>query len=255
MISKPRCLVTIFVVIIGLAPTAQAEFVKFNFTASVDHMFEYDDITTLITSVGRSTFSGSLVSIGDTVTGVFKYDTNAPLSPYYQPPPPSTGTYDLYADFGINQGAVFTVGKAGPSYVSSNGIGAYTLVQVANNASAFSGWDIISVSNSAVYSATMFQNITLNLFDKSATVFSNSKIPSQLDLNSFHYANLDAGWLRKSDNNQFHFQASLTSLTSASPVPEPSTLLSSLVGYALTYFWFVSRSKYIFTKRPSRTGA
>jgi hypothetical protein len=231
----------------GLAATtiSHAENVKYNFTAAIYRLYEYSAATDTSTTVQSSSFAGALVSNGDVVVGSIIFDNAAPLSPYYQPPIPNQGSYQLYTSTGATQQTAFSVGNNGPTYASSTDASAYTLIQVANNASSLSGWDIFSLSNSAGYNPVMFQNISLDLFDRTATAFNSSAIPSVLNLSNFYYANLNGGWLRQSDGNQFHFDATLTSLVTV-PVPEPTTWLLMVFGLTLMLgFKFKSRTRHI----------
>jgi hypothetical protein len=239
-----RYFISAFAALSGLAASdSNAALVQYNFSATIYHLFEYNASKDTSIDLLSSSFAGSLVSNGDKVVGSVYFDNAASLSPYYQPPTPTEGTYQLYTSFGSTQQTRFNVGTVGPSYASSVEQSAYTLIQVANNASTFSGWDILSLSNSAAYNAVMSQDMTINLFDKTGTAFQNSSIPANIDLARFFYANLDSGWLRRSDGNQFHFEATLTSLIAA-PVPELRSNLLLIVGFAIVFGFSRYRIKF-----------
>ena len=218
---------------VSINQNANATNITFAFTASITTLFEYDKSTDKNHYVSSSTFAGKNMSVGDSVIGNLSFDTDAPLSQYYQPPIPQFGTYTLYTNYGPGQNINFSVGSSGTTYSSSAKADDYTLIQVANDATTFSGSDIFSLSNSAGYDSVMLQTATLNLFDNTAKAFNSSAIPTNLSLSSFQYTNLDGGWLRQSDGNQLHLQANLNTLTPlSSPVPELNGQLAWLLGLA-----------------------
>lgn len=210
---------------------SQATLVTYDFTASVSSMFEYAALTQGITYLSQSVLPGTLVSVGDAISGRFSYDTDAPLSPYYQPPAPASGSYQLYQSAaGGSQSTTFAMAN-GLTYSS---IGS-PIIQVANDAPTFGGWDILSVSTTTGQNPALFQIASINLFDQSASVFQDSSIPSSLGLADFHYKSLNTAWVRQSDGNQLQVMAGITSL-SLFTVPEPKgyqLLLAGLLALGL----------------------
>jgi hypothetical protein len=220
--------IIVLAALFSIAPS-HATVVNFDFKATIYDMFEYTALGSSYVHLTSSTFPGKLVTVGDTVTGHFSYDTVSQLSSY-QPAPPATGTYQLFDSFGNTQ---FTVEQSGLQFASNNSTSP-ALLQLADNASNLFGWDIFHFNTYSGDDPSMFQNAVIALYDSTGTAISNSMIPSSLDLLSFHYANLDGGWLRQSNGDQFHFSASLTSLTpSRIDLPEPQTYMLMLVGLAL----------------------
>lgn len=197
---------------------ASATEVTYNFTATIQSMFEYDGQTKLNTTVTSSTMPGVLISDGSTIHGQFSYDTAAPLGSY-QPAPEKEGSYQLYSG---TVTSTLTFDQNGFVYQSDPNPW-LTTMQVANDAASRSGWDTFSLETSAAYSPVTFQMMDIHLYDSSGNVFDSSAIPFDLPLSQFSYADIDYSWLRQSDGSQFHASSSITSLTLATPVPEPST--------------------------------
>ena len=138
---------------------SNATVVEYGFSATITSMFEHDGASGVNTYVNSSTFPGSIISNGGLITGIFEYDTAAPLSPYYQPDVQTSGTYQLYTQSGANQRIHFTVAQSGLTYTSSTLPYLNTTIQVANNASTFSGWDIFAIGNSAGYNPFRYTQV------------------------------------------------------------------------------------------------
>lgn len=214
----------------ALSGTATAAVVRYTFTAVVNDLYEYDNATSAIVHVDSSNFAGGPVALGNLVQGQFSFNTDAPLSGY-QPTPPTTGTYLLYDLDPSLSSMSFTIGTLG--FISGSTLA--PLGQVANNASNVSGWDVFSYSASKAYDPIMFQSGGISLFDSSGTAFSSPSLPSSLNLSSFSYRQLSAGWLRQADGDQLLLSATLLSLDPVAAVSEPSShalLAAGLLGIA-----------------------
>ena len=208
--------VALFSMLVVDAPVF-ASVVTFTFSASVDSMFEYTALTQAFDNIDHSRFPGALISVGDQITGTFSYNTETPLSPYYQPPVPASGSYQIYQSAITSQGINFDISN-GMHFASAG----TALIQIANNASTLLGWDVFSMSASASYNPVLFQSADINLFDQTSSVFANSALPSSFGLDNFHYRNLHIGWLRQSDGNQLNVSGNFSSLI-AIPIPEPQS--------------------------------
>ncbi|MDY7547257.1 PEP-CTERM sorting domain-containing protein [Glaciimonas sp. CA11.2] len=222
---------TLLATVIAASSAAHATLVTYDFTDTITSMFEYNGTTKAITNVTSSSMSGVAFSNGDTAHGTFSYDTATVLSPYYQPPAQAQGSYVLY--YGP-MSSTLTFDKSMFVYNSvSDG-----LIQVADNASSFSGWDVFYLGTGAAYSPLTFQSMTLNLFDSSGQVFSSAAVPRTLPLSGFSYADVDYTWLRQSDGSQMHISSKITSLEMepSLPVPEPGTYTLLLGGLGLMGF-------------------
>jgi hypothetical protein len=195
------------------AITSHAAIIEYRFSGAIDQLWEYDGATKKVTNVAESYMPGTVFDMGDTFTGSFTYSTNLVLSSY-QPAPPATGSYLMYEGYQYRSTIQFTSGYR------YDGEGPF--VQVANNASTFSSWDIFSLHTDAGYSPIDFQSFALNLFDDSATVFDSAAVPTVLPFTAFSYANVDYAWLSRADGSQMHANGKLTSLElvpAASEVP------------------------------------
>lgn len=202
---------TVVSALLFAAVPSHAAVIEYRFSATINHIFEYDGITEKITHVNVSSMPGTVFSMGDSFTGSFTYSTDLALSSY-QPTPPVAGTYLMYAGYEDRSSIQFA---SGYRYEAKG-----SLIQVANNASTFSGWDIFSLNTYAGYSPVDSQSLTLNLFDRNATVFGSAAVPASLPLAAFHYANISYAWLRRADGSQMHASGSLTSLELVSPASE-----------------------------------
>jgi hypothetical protein len=213
------------------ANITQAAILTYDFTATISKIWEYKGGQ--ITYVNSSNVPGVTVANGYSITGQFTFDTQTPLSAY-QPAPPESGSYILYSSAGRVNNLSLTIQQNILSF-ESNPDSWQFLVQVANDASTFSGSDILSVSAASAYSPYSFQSATINLFDSTGRIFANAQLPTNLALPSFSYSNIDYAWLNQSDGSQMHANGALTSLTlrPASPVPEPSSWRMLLLGVGL----------------------
>lgn len=212
-----------------MAANASASIVTYQFQAKVDDMFEYDGATQVITTVTSSTMSGSLIAIGDSITGWFSYDTNALRSTYVPDPsaPNSWVRYDGGASISL------TLSPSGVSYQSGTDSWSSS-IDVANDAPALLGSDVFALFTSA-WSPTEFATADLFFDDLSALALASSDIPAQLSLSKFQYSNVGYNWLRQRDGSQVHARGGLTSLQLVgvqNDVPEPDTIALSLIGLA-----------------------
>lgn len=198
---------------------AHSKPVSFSFTAKVDSMFEHNGETKVNTTVSSSSFAGAIINQNDPINGILTFDTEAPLSPYFQPDPGATGTYKVYQSNLSAPVFEYSIGNN----VNLNTTGS-AHIQVANNATVFSGHDIFYIESSGGYNPTLFFLARLSLFDNNGLSFDNGGVPSSLKLDSFYYRSFQAGWVRQSDGSQLNVAAQLTSLDLiATSVPEPTT--------------------------------
>lgn len=220
---------------------AQATVLTFDFAATISDIWEYK--SGQITHVNSSNMPSVTVANGYTITGQFTYDTLTSLSAY-QPAPQQAGSYILYSSPGKANNLSLTITQSALSFASNPDSWQF-LIQVANNASAFSGSDILSVSASSAYSPFSFQTVTVNLFDSTGKAFADAKLPTALSLPSFTYSNIDYGWLNQSDGSQMHANGAMTSLTlrPASLVPEPASFGMLLLGIGLLSCFVRNRSR------------
>jgi hypothetical protein len=231
----------------ALCSAAHASTILYRFTMTVDSMFEHDGATNINTTVQSSTLPGTTFAIGYQAFGTLSFNTETPLSGY-QPPSQSSGSYQLYSG-GVLADLHFV--DNGWQFVS-NRDPFLSLIQVANNASSYSGWDVFSVDAGSAFSPTQSELMTLLLFDSTGTALSTSELSapqlSALSLPAFSFANLDYGWLRKSDGSQMHASGRLTSLEVVTAVPAPATGMLLIAG-AMAMVFLRSRA----TRRVSHS--
>jgi hypothetical protein len=221
-----RRTVAISALLLATVPS-HAAVIEYRFTAAIDSLWEYDGITKVITNVARSDMPGTAFTMGDAFTGSFTYSTDVVLTSY-QPEPPATGSYRMYGGYQYRSDIQFASGYR------YDGEGSF--VQVADNASTFSGWDIFSLHTNAGYSPVDFQSFALNLFDRSATVFDSAALPAVLPFAAFSYANIDYTWLDRANGSQMHASGRLTSLElveTAAEVPVAPTAWLFIAGLSM----------------------
>lgn len=215
---------------------SQASIVTYDFKAKINSIFEYVASIGAIQYVESSSFLGPIVSNGNSVVGTFFYDTESPLSPYYQPLAPATGTYQIYSGSQNYNGMQFSIFGSGLVVYTTAG-DEYSMpnLQVANNASTFGGWDIFYFGTTSSLDPSRFGIASINLHDPSGTVFQSSTIPADLNLQNFQFASLGAGYVSQISGNQLQLGAELTSLTPTivSSVPEPETYAMLLTGLGI----------------------
>jgi hypothetical protein len=215
-----------------LSAGAHAEIVKYRFDAKVTSVTEYDPATGIYTDVGSSAFAGADVTIGDTISGLFQYDTSVGPSDYQ----PTQAPGSLYRSF--NSGAADAVSYldwntslAFSSTPELNWLGK-TFVQDSAPVPGSSTSDSLLLSRAAT-DGVFFNGATIWLNDLSGTAFGTADMPATLDLNAFQFASLNAGFLRVSDKAFMGFSAELSSLERAD-VPEPGSMaLFAIAGAGL----------------------
>lgn len=159
-----------------------------------------------------SSFAGSPISIGNTFSGTFSIDPDAPMS---------TGP-DRYIYTGGAQGLTF----------SGNGVQFYDSAQdsyknqsmVIDRTLGSSGGDLFRYTSYRSADG-MLTVPMLNFIAWNTEVFSGSLLPTELNLADFMFADFFVNWVRESDNFQLGIGAEITSLTlvQAAEVPEPAT--------------------------------
>ena len=201
------------------APASHAAVVTYDFTATVSSMFEYERDVEKITTVTSSTMTGRLIANGQTIRGKFSYDTQTPLSPYYQPEQPAGGSYQLY--MGSPNNTIELIYDVDGYRFQSSRAPLSGLIQVKNVLSG-TDYDIFSMNGSTGYQPVNFETASLMLFNQTGAAFTGPDIPGNLNFADFGYAHIDYGWLRQADGNQVHADATITSMSlTVADVPEP----------------------------------
>lgn len=173
------------------------------------------DFSTITTANGPA---DAQVSTGEAFSGSFLYDTGARLSGL-----PGDGRQAVYLD---------AVSKA-PFNAPNFSLPSATLpsfqrgsVSVVDNRN---GTDAFYIAQD-FFSPQWFGQVSLYLGDSTATVFNSFELPATLQPTSFNSNLFQVVLLYRPDGDQVHLHGSLTSLSFASAVPEPSAWLTFLAG-------------------------
>lgn len=211
------------------AGNASAAILTYQYVAKINSLFEFDQATGNFTYPESSTMAGGTVSMNDTITGFFSFDTNTPLSPWGQPDPIESGSYLSY-EGGIRSSMTF--GGSGLHYQSDPD--SLSLAYVADNASIFGGSDVFTLSTTAQNLAGDFTMMYVSMFNNLGEAFDGGGIPQELSLSMFDFTTISYSLIRAGDGNQMNASGSLVSLTliDQADVPEPGTLLLGLLGFA-----------------------
>lgn len=206
---------------------AHAEILIFDFTGVISDVIEVRKTPngTRDKYVVSSTILPGGVAIGDTFSGRLVYDTAAPIAQFttpsatqaiYQAPafgfPPSHVTFD--------KSGLRVESPGGPSLAVSN----------------YLSDDVFPDSFAASYNSvhgTAYSNVSVSLYDDTATVFDNTAIPTSLLLGAYTNPAMYLYWTDPSLGQRVLTNSVLTSLTLVSSVPEPSGYAMLLAGMAL----------------------
>lgn len=212
------------------APVTQAAIVSYNFTASVLTMYEWDVAAKTITVVDQSSFPGFVVDSNWKISGTYRYETLAPLNPDYQPYLPAGGQDVVYRSTTLGPGISYTFSSGSAPFQSSGAL----WLEVGNDASSLMGWDVFYTTGRMTLGDSMFQEVSLSLYDRTAAAFSSADIPSSLDIDAFHLNRLNTLFVA-ADGSSLTVEAVLTSWNVAEPLatPEPDGLALSATGLLL----------------------
>ncbi|WP_338762648.1 PEP-CTERM sorting domain-containing protein [Massilia sp. METH4] len=199
------------------AVPAHAAIVQYQFTATVTRMHEVRGAVTY-EDVDSSSLAGPTISLGDTWTGAFFYDTDQSFG-YVASFIQDTSTGLLFDSKLVEPlPQVFVLD-------SQPGAGSDSVQLVTYDADA-------DLETGSFYFS-----------DFDGTALSGTALPASLDLNAFEYASVSYNFLRGADFDSVNAEATITSLTLSDlppPVPEPSTyamLGLGLAALAMTKRW------------------
>ncbi|WP_332855745.1 PEP-CTERM sorting domain-containing protein [Duganella sp. S19_KUP01_CR8] len=209
-----------------LIGSAQATVYQFDFTAKIQEMVEFSPQTFNGGPVASSNLSGSTVSVGDSLTGHFSYDTATGVFSQF-------GGGTMYAapaaqnSLDVSIGGA-SIGLSGATYSSTN-------VQVANNAAALGGADSFGIANVSA-NAYASQMMAVSFFDRSGLALSASTMPGRLDFANFGQSSFYYTYSSSATHAMMGANGALTSVTvtqvPTTPVPEPETYAMLLAGLA-----------------------
>lgn len=174
------------------------------------------------TSLPNTDFvDGHFVSIGDTFSGTYVYDPAAPLTAI---------SNDGHQAIHLNSIATasFSAGQLQlpGTYLPQAGLGSFSIVNDRN------GYDSFFLQS--LFSGTdFFASVDLDLQDHTGRIFDSFDVPQTLNFTDFNANVFHVGMLRRSDGDQVLLYGALTSVSIASPIPEPKTPLLMLLGLVL----------------------
>jgi PEP-CTERM motif len=175
------------------------------------------DFSTIMTAHGPGP-ADAQVSTGEAFSGSFVYDAGALLSGL-----PSDGRQAVYLN-AVNKALFAAPHLSLPSAaLPASERGSVSVIDNRNGSDAF----FIAQS---FFSPQWFGQASLYLGDSTATVFNSFELPTNLQPASFNTNLFQVVLLYRPDGDQIHVRGSLTSLSFASAVPEPSTWAMSLMG-------------------------
>lgn len=227
-VSKVLAAVSVALLSVG----AHAEVVKYRYTAKVSTVSEYDPATGTITQLSGSDFAGTPVAIGDTISGLFQYDTAVGLSDYQPTQQPGS------VDRSYNAGATDFI-----SYLDHDTSLAFASMPTMNWLGSTFVQDSVPVPGAFAsdnffmeryeQDDVFFKGAIIFLDDLYGNAFDTADMPAALDPSAFQYGSVDGSFMRTSDFNFMSFSADMTALERVA-VPEPgSALLFAVAGAML----------------------
>ncbi|MCU6498582.1 PEP-CTERM sorting domain-containing protein [Rugamonas sp. A1-17] len=210
---------------LSLFGSAQAAVYQFDFTAKIQEMVEFSPLTFDGGPVASSSLSGRTVSVGDSISGHFSYDTTTGLFS-------NRGGSAMYSA----PAALNTLGASigGSSIALSDASYSSTNVQVANNAATLGGADSFGIASLSA-NAFASEMMAVSFFDKSGLALEAATMPGQLDFSSFNRSTFYYTYSSNATHAMMGANGALTSVTVTempAPVPEPEAYAMLLAGLA-----------------------
>ena len=206
-------------ILCGLEGVGFASLINIKYSGEIDRLSYSERIGSSYTHTNlteSSFYEGFKISEGENFSGNFSYDSNAPLTGIS-----SDGDSGIYLS-AVTNFFFLTEDFSLPSLSLPTASGRDILV---SNDGTF-GWDTFYVSN-WFSNDSWFASITIDLMDRDGTVYDTFSMPSTFNLDDFETLYFHMAFLRKEDQDQLHLYGYLSdfSVTSATPVPEPSAIL------------------------------
>jgi hypothetical protein len=217
----------------AFATPAQAAIVQYQYTATVSSIAEIPGGSDTVNYLDSSSLAGPTISIGNTWTGTFTYDTELTLDSY-QPEQPEQGSYQLYKGY---MASTIRDAQTGLSFNSDPNLAWLALMQVKDSPAVVSS-DFLSFSSDFLSltthaSGSDFETGSFWFHDLYGNAFSSSVPPASLQLGDFQFASVSYSFLQDGTGNWMNAEADITSLTLVTaPVPEPSTYAMLGLGLA-----------------------
>jgi len=210
----------------ALCASAHATVYQYDFSVAVQEMVEFSPSTLTGGAVNSSNLTGTTISVGDLIYGHFSYDTDTGLLGNFSAGP-------VYSSSGANNtlSASHNFHNLALDAASDN----TNVVQVLNNAAILNGGDDFAVGNLSS-NARASQLMVVSFFDPSGLALSNDGIPGAIVPGAFSQSNFSYLYTDKASNTMMGANGTLTSLTLATPVPEPESYAMLLGGLGLLGF-------------------
>lgn len=204
-----------------LGSAAQAAVVSYTYQARVNSIVENAGPDAPFINVKQSNLGGTLVLLGDLVTGSFQYDTSVGLGSY-QPDQKPGVDYRAYKS-GEKDYINYVDEKTGLTFASDLSLNWLGLNQVMDSQPIPGGYASDFYSMVRYTSGdTLFASADIFLDDVYGNAFQSAAMPAQLSLGAFQFATLEGSFLRLSDSAYMQFTANITSLERVE-VPEPGS--------------------------------
>ncbi|HEX8605002.1 MAG TPA: PEP-CTERM sorting domain-containing protein [Pseudoduganella sp.] len=208
------------------AVPAHAAIVRYDFTATVDAVYEVPAGASSGGFVEASSMAGPTISNGDTWSGSLVYDTALQLAAW-QPEQPEGGIYRNYTG---SITSTITDPETGLAFESRLTTTHLALMQV-YDMPAGTGPDVVSMHTYAPGSALEAGSFVFG--DAHGSLLASATPPAGLDLAAILYSSVTYAF-RRDSGELMSAQATITSLsfTELPPVPEPSTYAMLGLGLA-----------------------
>ena len=223
MIRKISCTLLLVLLSFFVASNVAATLISYEFSGSLYDIIEYQSYT----HVNQYALSGDFVTVDDTFTGRFTYETSTNAFS-------NDGTRSYYnsalQDFEV------TVNH----YTFSNSGNRMKSLSIYNNyqlASVDPPTDMFAIRDS-YFSDEYFESGSLSLIDRTASFTDNLLIPENLDLSSFANRNqFKIHFTDRVTEESFSIEGTLETLSPLNAAPEPSTVILFGMGL-LSFAWF-----------------
>ena len=168
-------------------------------------------------------FNGELVSLGQSLSGHYVYDSESPISGFSNDGAQAVHLNAVHL-IGVKVGNIALPSQQLPQA----GTGSYSVVDNRGNYDSFFIQGFFSQGD-------WFASSTLDFQDSTGKVFNGFTVPETLQLDAFTNTNYQLTFLRRSDGDQLHVFGKLTSVQFAQAVPEPETLTLAICGVLFLY--------------------
>ena len=211
-----------------VAAPAHAAIVTYEFTATLSSIAEIPGGTGDVSYPDSSSMAGPALSLGNTWTGSFSYDTDLVLSAW-QPSQPAQGSYQMYEGF---MASTITDAHTGLAFGSSADLTWLSAMSVLDSP-AEAGSDYVSFDTYAYDGGGNFTVGSFWFHDLYGNALSGSTPPASLELADFQFATVTFSFLSPGNGDFMRAEADITSLTLVTaPVPEPATYAMLGLGLA-----------------------